>query len=71
MQAYACSVCSYGYYPSKGDPDGNIPPGTPFEDLPDDWKCPWCKAPKSKFLPEGTDEPLQEKGASGTGKSHG
>ena len=35
-------------------PDGTIQDaaehgGTAFEDLPDDWKCPRCKQPKSKF----------------------
>lgn len=23
--------------------------GVAFEDLPDDWRCPRCKQPKSKF----------------------
>ena len=23
--------------------------GTPFDDLPDDWKCPGCGAPKEAF----------------------
>ncbi len=36
----------------KGDPDGNIPPGTPFEKLPDDWTCPVCGAAKSEFEKE-------------------
>lgn len=35
---YVCSVCGYVY---EGE--------TPFEDLPDDWKCPICKQPKSVF----------------------
>ena len=26
-----------------------IPAGTPFEELPEDWKCPRCKQPKEKF----------------------
>lgn len=26
-----------------------IEPGTAFEDLPDDWKCPRCKQSKEKF----------------------
>jgi len=25
--------------------------GVAFEDLPEDWKCPRCKQPKSKFNP--------------------
>jgi len=46
----------YVYDPSRGaenviDPDHPIPPGVPFEDLPDDWVCPVCGDPKSHFLP--------------------
>jgi len=32
-----------------GDPENNIPPGTAFEDLPDDWVCPKCEAEKEFF----------------------
>ena len=28
-----------------------IKEGVKFADLPEDWKCPTCKAPKSKFVP--------------------
>jgi rubredoxin len=41
------------YDPQKGDPEGNIPAGTAFEDLPDNWVCPDCGAPKSSFEAEG------------------
>jgi flavin reductase (DIM6/NTAB) family NADH-FMN oxidoreductase RutF/rubredoxin len=47
--AYRCTVCGYIYDPQVGDPDGNIPPGTAFADLPDDWVCPICKAAKELF----------------------
>ncbi len=39
---YVCSVCGYVYDPAEHD-------GARFEDLPDDWKCPRCKQPKTKF----------------------
>jgi flavin reductase (DIM6/NTAB) family NADH-FMN oxidoreductase RutF/rubredoxin len=52
MQKYVCNVCGYVYDPAKGDPEGNIPSGTPFEKLPDDWTCPVCGASKSEFSPE-------------------
>jgi rubredoxin len=48
---YVCEQCGYIYNPSKGDRKGNIPPGTSFEDLPDDWKCPLCGAKKTRFSP--------------------
>jgi rubredoxin len=38
-----CSNCGYIYRPEKGDPTQNIPPGTAFDDLPNDWVCPLCK----------------------------
>ena len=52
MQKYICTVCNYTYDPDVGDPDGGIPAGTPFEDIPDDWVCPICGAAKSDFEPE-------------------
>jgi flavorubredoxin/rubredoxin len=52
---YYCPVCRYVYDPAKGDPAGGIPPGTPFEKIPDDWVCPICKVTKSMFRPvQGT-----------------
>jgi flavin reductase (DIM6/NTAB) family NADH-FMN oxidoreductase RutF/rubredoxin len=46
---YRCTVCGYIYEPEFGDPDGGIKPGTPFEQLPDDWVCPVCGATKDQF----------------------
>ena len=46
---YKCTVCGYIYDPEKGDPDGGIKPGTPFEQIPNDWVCPVCGAAKSEF----------------------
>ena len=52
MKKYVCSVCGYVYDPAKGDPESNIPAGTAFEALPDDWTCPVCGATKDQFEPE-------------------
>ena len=41
---YVCAICGYVYDPAEHD-------GVAFEDLPEDWKCPRCKQPKSKFNP--------------------
>jgi len=49
MAKYECTVCGYIYDPEKGDPDGGIKPGTPFEQIPNDWVCPVCGAAKSEF----------------------
>ena len=53
MQKYTCTVCDYVYDPAKGDPDGGVPAGTAFEDIPDDWVCPVCGAGKSEFVKGG------------------
>lgn len=47
---YQCSVCKYIYDPEQGDPVQNVPPGTPFEKLPEEWRCPICGAPKESFV---------------------
>jgi len=39
QEQYQCSVCKYIY---EGE--------TPFADLPEDYVCPICSAPKSKFV---------------------
>jgi len=49
MEKYECTVCGYIYDPELGDPDSDIQPGTPFEELPDDWVCPVCGAGKDEF----------------------
>ena len=48
-QKYECGICGYIYDPAKGDPDNGVAPGTPFEELPDDWECPVCGAGKDEF----------------------
>lgn len=50
-QKYKCRSCGYVYDPEAGDPIAGIPPGTPFEDLPDDWICPLCAVKKQEFFP--------------------
>ncbi len=49
MAKYECTVCGYIYDPELGDPDSGVKPGTPFEELPDDWVCPVCGAGKDEF----------------------
>ncbi|MCI4433931.1 MAG: rubredoxin [Thermoplasmata archaeon] len=47
---YQCSVCGYIYDPDIGEPDRGIAPGTPFDELPDDYTCPVCGASKELFM---------------------
>jgi len=49
MKIWQCIVCGYVYEQSKGDPDGGIAPGTPWEAIPEDWACPECGVAKADF----------------------
>ena len=53
MKKHVCDVCGYIYDPEVGDPDQDIEPGTPFEDLPEEWECPLCGVGKDQFTVEG------------------
>ena len=37
--------------PETGSPETGIAPGTPFEEIPDDWTCPICGLYKDAFRP--------------------
>src|SRR5262249_32664342 len=50
-QLWVCTSCGFVYDPAEGDPDGGVPPGTAFEEIPDDWFCPVCGARKTDFEP--------------------
>ena len=52
MTKYVCVGCGHIYYPTKGDPENGVEPGTPFADLPEKWTCPICGLPKSEFIEE-------------------
>lgn len=45
MARFRCTVCGFVYDEEQEE--------TPFGELPDDWTCPVCGAPKSAFVPEG------------------
>ncbi len=42
MKSYVCDVCGWIYDEEAGAPEAGIAPGTRFEDLPEDFKCPVC-----------------------------
>jgi len=54
-QKWICTACGDIYDPMEGDPEGGIPPQTPFSKLPDGWVCPVCGAAKSAFEPYDED----------------
>lgn len=49
MEKWECTACGYIYDPEEGDLDNRVEPGTPFEDIPDDWVCPQCGVGKEFF----------------------
>lgn len=51
MKRFVCTVCGWIYDPAIGDVDNGIEPGTPFDELPEDWTCPECGVGKDMFEP--------------------
>ena len=49
---YVCTACGFVYDEDQGDPDANIPAGTKWEDLPEDYVCPLCGVGKDMFEKE-------------------
>jgi rubredoxin len=49
MTRYVCPVCYFTYHQEDGDPNAGVEPGTPFEEIPENWCCPKCGQPKSEF----------------------
>ena len=46
---WACNICEYVYNEELGDEEHGLPPGTRWEDIPDDWICPDCEVGKDHF----------------------
>lgn len=49
MKLYKCQICGFIYDPDDGQPEAGVNPGTPFEDIDEDWTCPLCGADKDAF----------------------
>lgn len=49
VMKYQCTVCKYIYDEEKE--------GVKWHELPDDWRCPKCKAPKRVFVPMREPKP--------------
>lgn len=57
MKKYICNICDFIYDESTGYPEGGIPAGTKWENVPDDWVCPICGATKADFHEEIVNKP--------------
>ena len=42
-------MAKYEYDPAEGCPDQGIAPGTPWEEVPEDFVCPICGVGKDQF----------------------
>ena len=51
MDKYVCP-CGYVYDPEVGDSDNGVAPGTPWDQVPEDWTCPTCGLGKDAFEKE-------------------
>ncbi len=49
MAMWRCTICGYIYDPETADPTQDVEPNTSFEELPSDWVCPLCGAPREDF----------------------
>lgn len=52
MKKYVCLICGYVYDEEAGEPDSGVAPGTPWENVPDDFVCPLCGVGKDQFEEE-------------------
>lgn len=60
MRKFICTICGYIYDESAGAPGDGIAPGTAWEDVPESFVCPICKASKSAFKEQQAAAAKQE-----------
>lgn len=65
FRQFICRACGLVYDEALGDPDSGLPPGTRFEDIPDDWACPLCGVTKADF------DPVVPTGSAGSSRAGG
>ena len=47
---WECGVCWTVYDPAEGVDVAQVPPGTPFQALPEEWHCPNFDGSKLRFM---------------------
>lgn len=45
-----CKICWHVYDPAEGCDVWQVPVGTPFSALPDEWRCPVCDGSRDQFM---------------------
>ncbi len=51
MQKMKCTICGWIYDPVAGVPNADVAPGTSWEDVDAEFRCPECGAVKKWFQP--------------------
>ena len=49
FRSWRCILCGWIYEEALGVPEDGIPPGTRWQDVPENWVCPDCGAMKIDF----------------------
>ena len=49
FRQWICIICGWVYDEAAGLPEDGIAPGTRWEDIPADWRCPECDVGKEDF----------------------
>jgi rubredoxin len=65
---FVCMLCMHVYDEREGDPDSGLPPGTLWEDVPEDWRCPQCGASKRFFENEATFQQMEPRDGNAPGE---
>jgi rubredoxin len=51
LNQWQCGSCNFTYDEAQGWPQEGIAPGTRWEAVPQDWRCPDCSSSKEDFEP--------------------
>ena len=51
MPKTVCTICGWTYDSTDGYPAGKVAPGTQWDNVPEDFRCPKCGAKKKWFKP--------------------
>ncbi|MCQ2188577.1 MAG: rubredoxin [Paludibacteraceae bacterium] len=62
MEKFVCDVCGWEYDPEYGAPEVGIAAGTPWEEVPDDFECPFCRAEKAQFTQDADYYEIYKRG---------
>ncbi|MCK4756908.1 MAG: rubredoxin [Thermoplasmata archaeon] len=49
MQKMKCTICGWIYDPEAGTPSQDVEPGTPWDEVDPEFRCPKCGAAKKWF----------------------